>query len=91
MARLSQAIVKSMLPFIINRILSCSNEKNVIDESGLASLNEDIKTLLTLLHGVHEEQSKEIKHNMPFFSSNRYVDRIHGIEHSSTYIDLFIE
>lgn len=58
LAELGQAIVNSTLPFIINRILGYKENKKNTSEAALASLNEDIKTILTLLTGVQEEQSK---------------------------------
>lgn len=58
LAELGQAIVNSTLPFIISRILKYKDNKKDTNENVLASLNEDTKTLLTLLTGVQEEHSK---------------------------------
>lgn len=58
LAELGQAIVNSTLPFIIKRILKYKDNKKDTSEAALASLNEDIKTLLTLLTGVQKEHSE---------------------------------
>lgn len=58
LAELGQAVVNAMLSFIITRILSFKDIKSDTNEVQLASYNEDIKTLLSLLNGVQENQSK---------------------------------
>lgn len=58
LAELGQTIVSSTLPFIINRLLNYKDKKKDANDSLLTSLNEDTKSLLTLLTGVQEEHSK---------------------------------
>ena len=58
MASLGQAIVTSTLSFIIERILRFKDNKDNLTDVSLTELDEDTKTLLTLLNGVPEEQSK---------------------------------
>jgi glycyl-tRNA synthetase alpha subunit len=55
---LGQAIVTSTLSFIIERILRFKDNKDNLTDVALTELDEDTKTLLTLLNGVPEEQSK---------------------------------
>lgn len=57
LASLGQAIVNATLSFVITRILNVRTNKDDITDVALSSLNEDTKSLLTLLSGVQEEQS----------------------------------
>lgn len=63
LANLGQAVVNSTLTFIITRILAFKDNKDDINATALASLNEDTMTVLTLLTGVQEEQSRLKKHH----------------------------
>lgn len=56
LAKLGQAIVNSTLAFVISRVLEFKEEKINCDEAALATLDQDTKTLLTLITAVHEEQ-----------------------------------
>ncbi|KAL7334523.1 hypothetical protein PS15p_200133 [Mucor circinelloides] len=56
LASLGQAIVTSTLSFIIERILRFKDNKDSLNDVSLTELNEDTKTLLTLLTGVSEDQ-----------------------------------
>ncbi|KAG2213412.1 hypothetical protein INT47_009085 [Mucor saturninus] len=60
LAELGQTIVSSTLPFIINRLLNYKDKKKDANDSLLTSLNEDTKTLLTLLTGVQEEHKPSV-------------------------------
>lgn len=52
--------MNSTLAFVISRVLEFKEEKINCDEAALATLDQDTKTLLTLITAVHEEQSKTL-------------------------------
>ncbi|KAI8641511.1 armadillo-type protein [Parasitella parasitica] len=56
LASLAQAVVKSTLSFIIEHILKSKASKDNASDVALAALDQDVKTVLTLLNGVPEEQ-----------------------------------
>lgn len=58
LAELGQAVINATLPFIITRILTFKDKKDNTNETELTSFNEDIKTLISLLNGVQDNQSK---------------------------------
>ncbi|KAI8372010.1 armadillo-type protein [Choanephora cucurbitarum] len=53
---LGQVVTNVTMPSVITRILQFRNKKADFSESDMDALDEDIKTLLSLAHGVQEEQ-----------------------------------
>ena len=53
-------MTSSILPFVVNHILEAKKQKDN-DTSTIQTLNENIKTLLTLSSSVQEDQSKKKK------------------------------
>ncbi|OBZ81409.1 HEAT repeat-containing protein 5B, partial [Choanephora cucurbitarum] len=56
LTRLGQVVTNVTMPSVITRILQFRNQKADFSESDRYALDEDIKTLLSLAHGVQEDQ-----------------------------------
>lgn len=75
-------MTSSILPFVVNHILE-AKKQNDNDTSTIQTLNENIKTLLTLSSSVQEDQSKKKKKKKEYVT--HFDDRVLGSLHHPAY------
>lgn len=77
-------MTSSILPFVVNHILEAKKQKDN-DTSTIQTLNENIKTLLTLSSSVQVDQSKKERKKEKKEYITHFNDRMLGSLHHSAY------
>lgn len=75
-------MTSSILPFVVKHILEAKKQKDN-DTSTIQTLNENIKTLLTLSSSVQEDQSKKKKKKKEYVT--HFDDRVLSSLHHPAY------